>query len=87
MYERATSTTICVNCTHLVVPPGSKGHWYYWQCIAKPRPLEYNPVTGLTDKVPPRCYCKDVNGGDCPFYKAGPNEINPRADADGVVAA
>lgn len=83
-FDRTTSTTVCLACAHLLVPFKDAPHWR-WLCQAKKLAAVYNPLTGQNDKFEPYERCKDVNGGDCPFYAPGPNKLRPRATADGEV--
>ncbi len=85
MYNRETSSTVCAKCANLIVPPGARQHWYYWCCNARQWEPVYNPVTGQHDRHPPHRYCKDINSGDCPAYEPGPNNLNPKATADGEI--
>jgi hypothetical protein len=85
MYDRNASRTICAQCSNLIVPAGSRSHWYHWLCVAKQWPPEFNPVTGQHDKHPPHRYCRDLNGGDCPQFEPGPNDINRRATPEGEI--
>ena len=84
MYNRTTSTTVCAKCAHLFVPFKSAPHWR-WLCRAKKLAPVYNPLTGQHDRFEPYERCKDVNGGDCPFYQFGPGDLNPRATPEGEI--
>lgn len=85
MYARTSSTAVCAQCKHLLVPTGAQRHWYYWLCTARKWEPAYNPVTGQNNKYPPYHYAKDINSGDCPAYEPGPNELKPKATQDGEI--
>ena len=84
MYDRTTSTTVSAACRHLVLPFKSAPHWR-WLCGAAKLEPVYNALTGHSDKFPPYAWCKNINGGDCPRYEPGPNELKPRATPEGEI--
>ena len=63
--------TLCIRCAHLH-GEARRDPYYRWMCVAAPRELEFSFVTGRPEGWSYR-FCRDMNSGDCPRYKAGPN--------------
>lgn len=73
--------TVCAECRHMWMPD-KRAPWYYWACRQVPAPSKMNHVTGIMGA--PWHLCREVNGGECPMFEAGPNRLRPDA---GLAAA
>lgn len=69
--------TVCATCYHMWMV-NKTDPWWRWVCRKFPREQVFNPVTGLTVADPPCLECKIINRGECKYWEAGPNDLQPR---------
>ena len=70
-----TEPTLCSNCRHVRLTFKNDSPWR-WVCHKHPRLAGWGWVTDRMLNLPPFLFCKDVNGGACPIYEAGDNQLS-----------
>jgi len=73
--------TLCSDCVHVRLEYKSAAPWH-WYCARHPRLAGWGFVTDRMLNLPPYLRCSDVNGGACPLYEAGPNQITKLTDEE-----
>ena len=72
--------TLCSECKHVRLNNKSDGPWR-WYCIKHPRLAGWSFVTDKMLNMQPFLRCADVNGGACPLYEQGLNQLTHLQDA------
>jgi len=73
--------TLCRDCKHVRINYKSDPPWR-WYCIMHPRLAGWGFVTDTMLNMPPYLRCHDVNGGACPVFEAGANQLPQQTDEE-----